>query len=120
MDYLQYKLYAVVFGNESKVLNLIINGLPSIQYYAYSNKYEDLVPVLNLIINGLPSIHATRVFTCSLKLFSFKPYYKWITFNTPGNIICFKDEWVDIVLNLIINGLPSIPLPNKSTMHIAI
>ena len=39
---------------------------------------------------------------------SFKPYYKWITFNTAklDTIgICFP-----IVLNLIINGLPSIHL----------
>ena len=36
----------------------------------------------------------------------FKPYYKWITFNTvirKGNIYLSID-----VLNLIINGLPSI------------
>ena len=37
---------------------------------------------------------------------SFKPYYKWITFNTR-----IKYGFIDImfrVLNLIINGLPSI------------
>ena len=37
---------------------------------------------------------------------SFKPCYKWITFNTdkssPSLVISFK------VLNLVINGLPSI------------
>ena len=36
---------------------------------------------------------------------SFKPYYKWITFNTL--IGCFTNDSI-IVLNLIINGLPSI------------
>ena len=38
---------------------------------------------------------------------SFKPYYKWITFNTkeiPKILKTIKEE----VLNLIINGLPSI------------
>ena len=39
--------------------------------------------------------------------YSFKPYYKWITFNTErlGKGYYTKDEEV---LNLIINGLPSI------------
>ena len=40
-------------------------------------------------------------------LLRFKPYYKWITFNTFFNylVICFL---LSYVLNLIINGLPSI------------
>ena len=37
---------------------------------------------------------------------SFKPYYKWITFNTCKNEKDWKNH--DGVLNLIINGLPSI------------
>ena len=37
---------------------------------------------------------------------SFKPYYKWITFNTYINTA--KDKQNKGVLNLIINGLPSI------------
>ena len=36
---------------------------------------------------------------------SFKPYYKWITFNTFFQIQLFYHFQV---LNLIINGLPSI------------
>ena len=37
----------------------------------------------------------------------FKPYYKWITFNTVKEDI--ENLWhIDRVLNLIINGLPSI------------
>ena len=39
---------------------------------------------------------------------SFKPYYKWNTFNTLGVIGGISQEL--IVLNLIINGIPSIPL----------
>ena len=39
---------------------------------------------------------------------SFKPYYKWNTFNTKSVILlCATDV---IVLNLIINGIPSIQL----------
>ena len=49
------------------------------------------------------SIRKKRIFCTN----SFKPYYKWITFNTlvppePSGIFLG-------VLNLIINGLPSIP-----------
>ena len=66
------------------VLNLIINGLPSIQK-KYSNITRCSSKVLNLIINGLPSI------LCSCKISS--------------------SVFFSFVLNLIINGLPSIPLP---------
>ena len=41
-----------------------------------------------------------------VKTKSFKPYYKWITFNTMPR---FDDKTGAVkVLNLIINGLPSI------------
>ena len=87
------------------VLNLIINGLPSIPnsilymdscissfkpYYKWitfntiyvSNTYLDKFGVLNLIINGLPSIQKTHFMFDRDYTKSFKPYYKWITFNT--------------------------------------
>ena len=38
--------------------------------------------------------------------YGFKPYYKWITFNTGINDE--RSYTQDRVLNLIINGLPSI------------
>ena len=38
--------------------------------------------VLNLIINGLPSIHYAKKYGFENYIPSFKPYYKWITFNT--------------------------------------
>ena len=38
---------------------------------------------------------------------SFKPYYKWITFNTSKSSFS-KSFSAFSVLNLIINGLPSI------------
>ena len=56
MDYLQYlETLTNKYGNKFKVLNLIINGLPSIQTYGDWECYKDE---------------------------GFKPYYKWITFNT--------------------------------------
>ena len=91
--------------------------------------------VLNLIINGLPSILTQRFMNGLSKYLRFKPYYKWITFNTDVSRELrevFKDEVLNLiinglpsilyggfimkkilnlVLNLIINGLPSIPLP---------
>ena len=41
--------------------------------------------VLNLIINGLPSIHIRRKHYEKYRR-SFKPYYKWITFNTKNKL----------------------------------
>ena len=40
-------------------------------------------------------------------LWCFKPYYKWITFNIEGAKFQIGLE-IEVVLNLIINGLPSI------------
>ena len=56
MDYLQY-FYDMcrVYWKLKSVLNLIINGLPSI--HSIYTRVINFVDVLNLIINGLPSIH---------------------------------------------------------------
>ena len=43
---------------------------------------------------------------------SFKPCYKWITFNTEAKDID-SIEIIIQVLNLVINGLPSIQLVNE-------
>ena len=59
MDYLQYLLFDFLYElHDGCVLNLIINGLPSILY-------------------GLNRVEAEKI-AC------FKPYYKWITFNTDS------------------------------------
>ena len=39
---------------------------------------------------------------------SFKPYYKWNTFNTEHGMVERASD--KSVLNLIINGIPSIPI----------
>ena len=62
--------------------------------------------VLNLIINGLPSI-LYHYCPFQIHIFCFKPYYKWITFNTLNTTI-LTNIGTYKVLNLIINGLPSI------------
>ena len=56
MDYLQYnfRFAAPVIEKTPFVLNLIINGLPSI--HLIKNDKDQIFRVLNLIINGLPSI----------------------------------------------------------------
>ena len=65
-----------------EVLNLIINGLPSILVKTFFfHRFQTLQFVLNLIINGLPSIQKEIKFI-EKPTESFKPYYKWITFNT--------------------------------------
>ena len=115
------------------VLNLVINGLPSIQNIYITPKVgPNLEEVLNLVINGLPSIpkgsnsiRVTRILWCFKPCYkwttfntlaavavgagcyySFKPCYKWTTFNTIANLACASS--VAKVLNLVINGLPSI------------
>ena len=41
-----------------------------------------LYRVLNLVINGLPSILKAKKECEKHSIYSFKPCYKWITFNT--------------------------------------
>ena len=86
MDYLQYQKLPCLSGWLGRnVLNLIINGLPSIQS---GDKWQ---------VAFEPDV-------------SFKPYYKWITFNTLKYQNHIKKH-ILTVLNLIINGLPSILIP---------
>ena len=81
MDYLQYEM--------------IQNNL---------KKKEDFV--LNLIINGLPSILSSLIYHLYGYKWSFKPYYKWITFNTEEQVLeeverlnCFKPYYKWITFN---------------------
>ena len=129
MEYLQYKVMQEVGNKLIKVLNLIINGIPSI-LEDFGKVLTENLEVLNLIINGIPSIHYIQDKVVNRKIvlnliingipsilyesifirwryISFKPYYKWNTFNTanPGSI----PGKAFYVLNLIINGIPSIP-----------
>ena len=55
MECLQYKKGVVYMTTNAKVLNLVINGMPSIPCYVTLIKlsYKN---VLNLVINGMPSI----------------------------------------------------------------
>ena len=57
MEYLQYwsRYKRNIKRTITYVLNLIINGIPSIQYTNKNNKPTQVF-VLNLIINGIPSI----------------------------------------------------------------
>ena len=87
------------------VLNLVINGLPSILSNSSKKRIVEFF-VLNLVINGLPSILARLKSLAVSYGLSFKPCYKWITFNTEKEIE-LAEEILD-VLNLVINGLPSI------------
>ena len=93
------------------VLNLVINGLPSIRKKLGWDIELNDAHVLNLVINGLPSIQNLRGNYNEIIKQSFKPCYKWITFNTDEarEIISSNPEFIS-VLNLVINGLPSIRL----------
>ena len=52
-----------------------------LQYYILTILQLGLILVLNLIINGLPSILKSITRLQNQPAFCFKPYYKWITFN---------------------------------------
>ena len=74
---------------------MIIVGFKPYYKWITFNTFEELVEgdldehfVLNLIINGLPSILTMEEIACMETLVGFKPYYKWITFNTLW-MICF-------------------------------
>ena len=75
------------------VLNLVISGIPSILLDKMQVIYLQNTSVLNLVISGIPSIlQMTGVFciTC----FSFKPCYKWNTFNTLlKEALVLKKKW---------------------------
>ena len=79
------------------------------EYLQYTDEYKIKVGdtlVLNLIINGIPSIPQLSLWKNSRVLVSFKPYYKWNTFNTKSWCHILIPPYT--VLNLIINGIPSI------------
>ena len=81
MDYLQY-LYCIYISKVNyKVLNLIINGLPSIpkwhgDYGAVCDTYS-FKPYYKWI-----TFNTYKLEVLWKRLIRFKPYYKWITFNT--------------------------------------
>ena len=52
-----------------------------LQYIALSYGLKQVVAVLNLIINGIPSIQLSEDLKAKWGQ-RFKPYYKWNTFNT--------------------------------------
>ena len=61
--------------------------------------------VLNLVISGIPSILGEREPESFKNISSFKPCYKWNTFNTNRNN---RRQIHNYVLNLVISGIPSI------------
>ena len=105
MEYLQYLLSKILFFVQSCiVLNLVISGIPSILIIGYL-VLEVIFKVLNLVISGIPSIHDITS-SGQLSKSSFKPCYKWNTFNTgkQKRLWCYSHQ----VLNLVISGIPSI------------
>ena len=63
------------------VLNLVISGIPSIQLKTEFTELLEHSLVLNLVISGIPSILKEELMS-SKNHQSFKPCYKWNTFNT--------------------------------------
>ena len=61
--------------------------------------------VLNLVISGIPSIQE-KMTMLEKWTESFKPCYKWNTFNTSASTKVEAEKIA--VLNLVISGIPSI------------
>ena len=110
------------------VLNLIINGIPSIPemkdtviklmesfkpYYKWNTFNTQYGPSMCLWNPGFKPYYKWNTFNTKKeikllkkKILGFKPYYKWNTFNTyAATVIVIGAAGV---LNLIINGIPSI------------
>ena len=78
-----------------------------LQYTAGLKPPWTYLKVLNLVINGIPSILYKVTSIPNTAVLSFKPCYKWNTFNTEAEQKCEEYEALG-VLNLVINGIPSI------------
>ena len=104
MEYLQYLKEEIKEMKESvKVLNLIINGIPSILHLGVGITQKD--NVLNLIINGIPSI-LLKMIECSSRL---NGVLNLIINGIPSILrSSISTTSPTAVLNLIINGIPSI------------
>ena len=59
MEYLQYLKRRGWMEDYFIVLNLVINGIPSILLYT-NGENQRKFQVLNLVINGIPSIQKSR------------------------------------------------------------
>ena len=85
MEYLQYTVLELI----SQLMKLSFKPYYKWNTFNtkkwWSKNYRNF-SVLNLIINGIPSIHGSPTTNVLNGLLSFKPYYKWNTFNTLQNI----------------------------------
>ena len=72
-----------------------------------AGRRETIEVVLTLVINGWPSILTKQELLKAIGTYEgFKPCYKWMTFNTLRE--AGRRETIEVVLNLVINGWPSI------------
>ena len=90
MEYLQYSYSKITLPDGTFVLNLIINGIPSIHENGKSifEQSESFKPYYKW--NTFNTRRGKNILTPVLQ--SFKPYYKWNTFNTSYDIkLCFLE-----------------------------
>ena len=81
-----------------------MDDLQYLDYFLFSTLHK---LVLNLVINGWPSIPAIGNIGSAVDS-GFKPCYKWMTFNTEYAVYGLQIAGQTCVLNLVINGWPSI------------
>ena len=81
--------------------------MDDLQYMDWNFTFQMFRSVLNLVINGWPSILTKQELLKAIGTYEgFKPCYKWMTFNTLRE--AGRRETIEVVLNLVINGWPSI------------
>ena len=83
MEYLQYYSQAGIVDMLNEVLNLIINGIPSIHPVIVMIMYKSPCFKPYYKWNTFNTLDNTKVDASDIKA-GFKPYYKWNTFNTPS------------------------------------
>ena len=84
---------------------------------------DKMFKVLNLVINGLPSI-LQRKLDRSRRSNSFKPCYKWITFNTlyttniyVVSIFSFKPCYKWITFNILTESIDAVFMVERSHFY---
>ena len=103
MEYLQYEEFGGYRRNCTRVLNLVISGIPSIPKEGSILSLQDLV--LNLVISGIPSIRKNEIICNEHNYYVLNLVISGIPSIRGEKMENKKINWV---LNLVISGIPSI------------
>ena len=86
MEYLQYSVSSSYSFILTSVLNLVINGIPSIQFIIIYTHFLSFCFKPCYKWNTFNTLEIRKAYF--LEAFGFKPCYKWNTFNTIKIRVC--------------------------------